>query len=111
MLVSIGLKTSALSAVAESGSFAINYLETDREDLAKRFGGQEGAKGDDRFQFDEWTVLATGSPVLVGAVGSIDCRVEETIERYGTLIVLGRIVDWVENMHLSPLISFGGRHL
>lgn len=111
MLVSIGIKTSALSAVTESGSFAINYLGNEREDLAKRFGGQDGTKGEDRFKFDEWTVLSTGSPVLIGAVGSIDCRVEETIERHETLIVIGRIVDWVESRQMSPLINFRGRYL
>ena len=104
MLVSIGQKTSALSAVVESGSFAINYLAKEREDLAALFGGRGSEKGADRFKLGEWTTLMTGAPVLVGAVGSIDCRVEETIERYDVTIVLGRIVDWTQSTDRLPLV-------
>jgi flavin reductase (DIM6/NTAB) family NADH-FMN oxidoreductase RutF len=111
MLVSIGRKTSALSAVTESRSFAINYLPKERDDLAKLFGGQGDEKGVKRFEAAEWTTLATGSPILTGAVGSIDCRVEEAIERHDVIIFLGRIVDWVQNASAVPLISFAGRYL
>ena len=93
MLVSIGQKTSALSAVTESRSFAINYLPKERDDLGRLFGGQGDEKGADRFKPGEWTVLATGAPILIGAVGSIDCRVEESIERHDVIIFLGRIID------------------
>ena len=111
MLVSVGRKTSALSAVTESGSFAINYLPKEREDLARLFGGQGDTKGGDRFKPGEWTTLATGSPILAGAVGSIDCRVEEALERHDVVIFLGRIVDWVQDGARQPLISFGGGYL
>jgi len=111
MLVSIDRKTSALSAVTDSGCFAINYLPRAREDLARLFGGQGDTKGAQRFAAEEWTTLATGAPVLVGAVGSIDCRVEEAIERHGTVIVLGRIVDWTRDETAEPLISFAGGYL
>jgi flavin reductase (DIM6/NTAB) family NADH-FMN oxidoreductase RutF len=108
MLVSVGRRTSALAAVTASGSFAINYLPREREDLARLFGGQGGARGADRFEPGEWTTLATGAPILTGAVGSIDCRIEEAIERHETIIFLGRIVDWVRNDGTEPLISFTG---
>ena len=108
MLVSVGHQTSALAAVTESGSFAINYLPKDREDLAGLFGGKGDAKGADRFAPGEWTTLSTGSPILTGAVGAIDCRVDDAIERYDVVIFLGRIVDWVHEGSKQPLISFGG---
>lgn len=111
MLVSVGSKTSALAAVTHSGSFAINYLPKGREDLARLFGGQGDLKGADRFAPGEWTTLATGAPVLAGAVGSIDCRVEEAIERHDTMIFLGHIVDWVSSDGTAPLISFAGGYL
>ncbi|WP_157644410.1 flavin reductase family protein [Bradyrhizobium sp. WSM2793] len=110
MLVSIGRKTSALSAISESGNFAINYLPKERDDLASLFGGQGDEKGADRFKPGEWTVLATGAPILVGAVGSIDCRVEDAIERHDVIIFLGRIVDWVQNASRLLLISFAGSY-
>lgn len=111
MLVSIGRRTSALSAISESGNFAINYLPKEREDLASLFGGQSSEKGADRFKPGDWMVLATGAPVLVGAVGSIDCHVEHAIERYDAIIFIGRIVDWVQNASKLPLISFAGQYI
>lgn len=111
MLVSISRGTSALSAINESGSFAINYLPKEREDLASLFGGQGNEKGADRFKPGEWTVLATGAPVLVDAVGSIDCQVEHAIERHDAIIFFGRIVDWVQNASRRPLISFSGQYI
>ncbi|WP_439397554.1 flavin reductase family protein [Bradyrhizobium sp. PMVTL-01] len=111
MLVSIGRRTSALSAIKESGNFAINYLPKEHEDLAIIFGGQGKEKGADRFKPGEWTVLATGAPVLVCPVGSIDCHVENAIECHDAIIFLGRIVDWVQNASQLPLISFAGRYI
>src|SRR5262245_43582679 len=69
MLVSIGLTTSALSAVREGNHFAINYVPRGRDDLAREFGGGGALKGADRFKAGEWAELKTGAPTLVNAVG------------------------------------------
>ena len=111
MLVSISRKTSTLTAIKESNSFAINYLAKGREDLAREFSGRGQRTGADRFLPGEWKTLTTGSPILIGAVGSIDCRVAETIERHDVVIALGTIVDWSEDVDKFPLTSFAGRYL
>ena len=111
MLVSVGHRTSALTAVTESGSFAINYLPKEREDLARLFGGQGDVKGADRFLPEEWTTLTTGSPVLTGAIGAIDCRVDDAIERHDVVIFLGNIVDWIHGGTKQPLVSFAGGYV
>lgn len=110
MLVSIGLTTSALAAVRDGNHFAINYLPKGREDLAKEFGGGGQHKGADRFKAGEWAELKTGAPTLVDAVGVIDCRLEEMIERHGTVIALGRVVAFSAS-DKPPLISFRGGYL
>jgi len=111
MLVSIGQKTSALPVILEAKHFAINYIGRDREDLAREFGGQGTLKGADRFAAGEWTTLATGAPVLNGAVGVLDCELEETIERHATMIAIGTIKAFTQNSTIQPLISFAGRYL
>lgn len=110
MLVSIGLTTSALAAVREGNHFAINYVPKGREDLAREFGGGGQLKGADRFKASEWTELETGAPALVDAVGTIDCRLEEMIERHRTVIALGRVVAFSAS-DKPPLISFRGGYL
>ena len=110
MLVSIGLTTSALAAVRDGNHFAINYVPKGRADLAKEFGGGGQFKGADRFRPGDWAELATGAPTLVDAVGVIDCRLEEMIERHATVIALGRVVAWTAGTQ-DPLISFRGGYL
>lgn len=111
MLVSIGQSTSALAPILESRHFAINYVARNREDLAREFGGQGSRKGADRFIPGDWTTLKTGAPVLIGAVGVLDCELEEAIERHGTTIAIGRIVAFTQATGMQPLISFAGKYM
>ncbi len=111
MMVSIGLKTSALAAVLASRHFAINYVAQDGQELADWFGGKGDRKGADRFVAGDWTTLKTGAPVLVNGVGSLDCALDETIERHGAVIAIGRVVAYRARPDLKPLISFGGKYI
>jgi flavin reductase (DIM6/NTAB) family NADH-FMN oxidoreductase RutF len=111
MLVSIDMRTSALAAILAARHFAINYLPRDAEALADVFGGKGAQKGADRFEAGRWGKLTTGAPVLLDAVGAIDCTLEETIERHGICIALGRVVDFLEGPRNDPLIHFRGRYL
>jgi flavin reductase (DIM6/NTAB) family NADH-FMN oxidoreductase RutF len=110
MMVSIGLTTSALAAVRQGNHFAINYVPKGRDDLAREFGGGGTLKGADRFKAGDWNELKTGAPTLVDAVGVIDCRLEEMIERHNTVIALGRVVAYSGSTG-EPLISFRGGYV
>jgi hypothetical protein len=41
----------------------------------------------------------------------IDCEVEETIERHGTLIVIGRVKDFTSTDGKAPMVSYKGKTL
>lgn len=111
LMVSVDKKTSALQTMLDGGHFAINYLATSQADLAGPFGGKGELKGADRFTLGKWTTLATGAPVLEGAAGVIDCKIEEVIERYGTAIVIGRVMDFTSTPDTAPLVSYKGKTL
>jgi len=111
MMVSVDKKTSAFQTMLDAGHFAINYLAAGQADLAGPFGGKGDLKGADRFTLGSWTRLATGAPVLEGAAGVIDCRIEEAIERFGTAIVIGRVVDFTGAPDAVPLVSHKGGFL
>lgn len=110
MLVSIDQKTSALAAVLAGRHFAINYLAHDQQAIADMFGGKSSLKGSERFGTATWGALSSGAPVLQNAAGAIDCALEETIERFGVLIALGRVVDFTAGTR-EPLIFFRGKYL
>ena len=111
MLVSVDKRTSALPTILAAGHFAINYLSAGQSALADVFGGKTELKGADRFTTAAWSVLATGAPVLMDAVGVIDCKVIETIERGNVVLVLGQVVATHNDPQAVPLVHFRGGYL
>jgi flavin reductase (DIM6/NTAB) family NADH-FMN oxidoreductase RutF len=111
MMVSVDKRTSALPVILEAHHFAINYLSAEQRALADIFGGKSELKGTDRFTTVGWGSLATGAPTLSDAVGVIDCELVETIERYGVVMVLGRVIATSSNPSAIPLIHFRGGYL
>jgi len=110
MMVSIGLTTSALAAVRQGNHFAINYVAKGSDALVKEFGGGGSLKGADRFLPGAWSALKSGAPTLVDAVGVIDCRLDEMIERHGAVIALGRVIAYSASTR-DPMISFRGGYI
>lgn len=91
MLVCVNRRATAEGLIAESGAFAINVLTEEQHQIARLFSTSKlGA--DERFAEGKWVSLATGAPVLDGAVASFDCRVEERILSGTHHIYIGRVV-------------------
>jgi flavin reductase (DIM6/NTAB) family NADH-FMN oxidoreductase RutF len=109
MLVSIDKRTGALAAVLHGRHFALNFLPHGDRALADMFGGRGETRGADRFAPERWATLSTGAPVLNDAVGAIDCALEETIERHGVVIAIGRVVDVIARDG-EPLLFFRGAY-
>src|SRR5262249_6748952 len=74
MLVSIDKRTSALQTILAAGHFALNFLPCEAAEIADMFGGRALQKGAARFETGNWGALRTGAPILLDAVGAIDCR-------------------------------------
>jgi flavin reductase (DIM6/NTAB) family NADH-FMN oxidoreductase RutF len=69
----------------------VNILAGQHEALASRFAGRDGVDGEARFEEGDWSSLKTGAPALVDALATLDCRVEEIIERHTHAIVIGDV--------------------
>jgi len=91
LIVCIARASTTLAALRASGAFGVNILAAEHEYLADRFAGRDGAHGAARFVGAEWTTMATGAPLLRGALASIDCTVEEVLERHTHAILIGRV--------------------
>ena len=77
------------NAVAKSKVFCVNVLRAEDWELSTTFSG--GASGDARFKSGNWTHLATGSPVLIDALVSFDCRVVKKIIHGTHTVFLGQV--------------------
>lgn len=108
LMVSIDKRTASLAAVLHARHFAINYLPRGEQALADMFGGKTGLRGADRFASGRWGRLTTGAPILDDAIGALDCMLEDTIEKFATVIAIGRLVDFVSRGDGDPLLFFRG---
>ena len=111
MLVSIDKRTSALATILSAGHFAINFLPKDAVSTVDAFTGKTSQTGAARFQDGEWEARTTGAPVFIRAMGAIECKLEETIDRYGVCLAIGRVVDTHQGAGDSPLIHFRGGYI
>nr|WP_315591660.1 flavin reductase [uncultured Cupriavidus sp.] len=79
LLVCINRTSRNNAAMRENGRLCVNVLAAEQRDLAMRFADKDLSIGD-RFACAEWEQLATGAPVLHGAVSALDCEIESVTE-------------------------------
>jgi len=108
LLVCIDRTASAWPLLTHYGSFGVNLLDSNQQDLATRFAGKSGEQGPARFIGARWKSLVTGAPLLEGALAAIDCTVEEVIERHSHAIVIGRIEAVDLGNWSDPLLYWSG---
>ncbi len=88
--------------VEASGAFALHLLGEHQLDWVWRFGLQSGRSGD-KFDGLEVRSAATGSPILGGAVGWLDCRVEAKLDGGDRTIYLAEVVQSEVTRFSPPL--------
>ncbi|GHD23247.1 flavin reductase family protein [Tianweitania populi] len=91
MLVSINLSSSTWPAIRRYGHFCVNVLSNEQQAVADRFAGRGGTKGPARYLGSSWSRLVTGAGVLDDALASVDCEVEEVIERHSHALIFGAV--------------------
>lgn len=79
-LVSISLQSTSRTheMIHQSGAFGLTILSEGQVQVSERFAGKNGESAD-RFAGLETTTLASGSPLIVGGLAWLDCRVLQTI--------------------------------
>lgn len=113
LLVCVNRTASAHDVIRDNGAFTVNLLADDQEDVAARFAGRSGLKGEARFTGDHWTTAVTGAPTLAHALASFDCEVTQEHVFATHTIFIGRVVAAAARDGAEPLIYLRGafRHL
>ena len=101
-------KTSrAWPLIQRSGRFAVNLLAHDQAELSNRMA----SKGVDKFDGVAWAPsAATGSPLLEGTLGYVDCTIHAVHEAGDHYVVIGKLLDLGESDPDDPLLFFQGRY-
>jgi len=107
VLVCVDKTTQTHGFLNEAGAFAMNILAENQEEISNRFA----TPGPKEFSDLDYQDGETGSPVLGGTLGYVDCRLSEVIAGGDHDIFIGEIVngeDRGEEDGGRPLLYFGG---
>ena len=102
VLACINKLASTHGAVAKSKAFCVNVLRADDWDLSTAFSGAQS--GETRFKSRDWTRLTTGSPVLIDALVSFDCRVVKSLVHGTHTVFLGQVEQVLLGKKGKPLL-------
>jgi flavin reductase (DIM6/NTAB) family NADH-FMN oxidoreductase RutF len=87
-LICVDNQSESLPAIRESGVFAIHYLGSDQEQLAKDFA----KKGGDKFASAPCRAGQTGAPILDGVIAFVECALHATYPGGDHTIIVGDVV-------------------
>jgi 3-hydroxy-9,10-secoandrosta-1,3,5(10)-triene-9,17-dione monooxygenase reductase component len=86
------------------GSFCVNVLAEDQENLCRVFA----TSGADKFRGVGWRTTESGAPILAGALAWIDCSVEAEHAAGDHFIVVGRVRELGVAREGRPLVFYRG---
>ncbi|MEA2167627.1 MAG: flavin reductase [Solirubrobacteraceae bacterium] len=107
VLVCVIYPSEGATQIQANGCFAVNVLAADQEPISRYFASRDRPRGQDAFAEVSHRVGASGSPILDGAAGYLDCRLHTTHEAGDHLIFLGEVLElgFTEG---APLVFHGG---
>ena len=100
----VGTASNSWARLAPSGSFCVNVLGDDQEDVCRVFA----SSGDDKFASIGWKPAETGSPLIDGVLAWIDCDLEATHDGGDHHFVVGRVKGLGIGHEGDPLVFFRG---
>ena len=102
MLVGVARQHHTWELIEASGAFALHLLGQDNADWVAHFGLRSG-RTFDKFAGVPYRAGPTGSPVLDGAIGWLDCAVEARMETGDRTVYLGQVVGSEVTRYGPPL--------
>lgn len=94
--------------IRENGVFAVNILAAEQEPLSRYFASKDRPRGRDAFRDIAHRTAASGSPVLDGAVGYLDCALNASHEAGDHVIFIGEVLALDFSHEVEPLLFHGG---
>jgi flavin reductase (DIM6/NTAB) family NADH-FMN oxidoreductase RutF len=99
-----GKSSTSWPGIERAGSFCVNVLADDQEDVARVFAG----KGEDKFMGIGWKAASSGSPIINDVLAWIDCSIEDIHDAGDHYIVTGEVHELKVEREHHPLVFFRG---
>jgi len=97
----------AWPAIQRSGRFCVNFLAADQEPVSSTMA----SRGTDKFAGLDWSPTPeTGSPLLDGVLGYVDCTIHAVHETGDHYVVIGRVQDLDATRDGDPLLFYRGEY-
>ena len=110
LVLFVPAKTSrAWPLMQRAGRFCVNFLSADQTDVSNTMA----SRGTDKFAGVAWSPSAeTGSPVLDGTLGHVDCTIHAVHEAGDHYVVIGKVVDLhaPDLDEIDPLLFYQGAY-
>jgi len=110
LLVSINRQASSFAPIDRYRLFGVNILGSDQHELAARFSSGK-LKGRQRFEGIDWLHGSSGVPLLGNSLATVECQVEEIIERHSHGIIVGSLLSFDLSHRLSGLVYWDGQYV
>lgn len=88
----------------------MNILSADQEPLSRFFASRERPRGPEAFSAVSHNRAITGSPIIDGVAGYLDCRLANSHQAGDHEIFIGEVVAIGLDPTAEPLLFHGGRY-
>ncbi|WP_412066297.1 flavin reductase [Rhizobium sp. SYY.PMSO] len=110
LLVCMNRRSLQNGPIRQNGVFCVNTLSAGQQDLSGVFSGVGKLEMDDRFTHGKWATLETGSPVLVDAIVSFDCRIVQALEVNTHTLMIAEVLAVKNGSRATSLIYLNRRY-
>lgn len=110
VLVCVISDTTGAEMIQGNGIFAVNILGSNQEPISRYFASKDRPRGLDAFSEIAHKTAATGSPILEGAAGFLDCRLHATHDAGDHVIFIGEVLALGFDPEVQPILFHAGRY-
>jgi flavin reductase (DIM6/NTAB) family NADH-FMN oxidoreductase RutF len=110
VLVCVMSQSEGSEHIQRNRCFTVNVLRAEQEPLSRYFASRDRPRGRDAFSEIPHRIGASGSPVLEGAIGYLDCRLQAEYGAGDHQIFIGEVLELGVDPEGEPLLFHGGKY-
>lgn len=97
------------SMILQSKVFGISILSEDQKEISEIFAGRVN-ENDNRFDETETFILVTGSPLIAGGLGYLDCKLIDVHDFGRNALLIGEVLALEIGNSKEPLLYFNKQY-